>query len=86
MAEIKDSRVFVGNSKADMHPGLRKELELELGNIQEQREFFIYCFVHVSEQTCFLCFFIHRVDYGYPNVLTEENLHALHYVSFMNYC
>ena len=32
MAEIKDSRVFVGNSKADMHPGLRKELELELGN------------------------------------------------------
>ena len=32
MAEIKDSGVFVGNSKADMHPGLRRDLELELGN------------------------------------------------------
>lgn len=85
MAEIKDSRVFVGNSKADMHPGFRKELELELGNTSGI-ERILYCFVHVSEQTCFLCFFIHRVDYGYPNFLTEENLHALHYVSFMNYC
>lgn len=77
--------MFWENTKADMQPGLRKELESGMGSNQEPREFFLILLHSCLNRLAFSASSFTQWTMATPNSLIEENNLALHYVSFMNY-
>lgn len=63
----KDSGVFGGNSKTDMHLGFRKELESGLRSNQEPSEI-SFCFIHVSADLLSLLLHSHSGPWLLPTL------------------